>query len=452
MSAVGLDTDAARSVAVRLRAGGDDLSGLSFDLRSLCESLQVEGWIARRQCEIAAERLWTASAFLALVADLADGSDTSLDASVVTRLMSLAGGLAGRRGPFGAFRAALGSSPPDGDVGGTFDAELRSPFAVVGSNPLARSRSALIRTLADLSDPRQIRQDEFELIQLAPDRYIVVLPGVTDLSSPDLFLSDTNRTVRDLDQFAVPSSRSSDVDDNRYARMVWDGLEAAGVPHGSSLMIVGHSFGADTALDLAADPGFNGRDFRVTHVVAAGYYSQPQLRGVAAGTDVLVLQNHRDTAVIVEGLGQSSAVKSVDSRWDAIDDAWHGDPIGAAGHLWDAWQHDLDTLVDVGEYAYDHSGDVRDIAIGAGWSDWDMVAGAAADLVWLEPRIEHVGDHVVVDVFEGGGDGAGHHPTNYIDHVASIDDPSVVAFLESVDRAGYTSSGSVVAIDVSVPR
>ena len=68
--------------------------------------------------------------------------------------------------------------------------------------------------------------------------------------------------------------------------MVWDALRAAGVPAGSSLMIVGHSFGADTALDLAADREFNGGEYTVTHVVAAGYYSQPQLASVAAETSV----------------------------------------------------------------------------------------------------------------------------------------------------------------------
>jgi len=55
-------------------------------------------------------------------------------------------------------------------------------------------------------------------------------------------------------------------------------------------------------------------------------------------------------------------------------------------------------------------------------------------------------------VFEGGSAGAGHHPSNYIDHVETTEDDLVVGFFSSVATAGYASSGSVVAIDVSVPR
>ncbi|MDH5522015.1 MAG: hypothetical protein OEZ14_15940, partial [Acidimicrobiia bacterium] len=68
------------------------------------------------------------------------------------------------------------------------------------------------------------------------------------------------------------------------------------VPAGAELLIVGHSYGADTALDLAADPAFAGR-YDVTHVVATGYFSQPQLPAVPADTRVLVVQNRHDIVV-----------------------------------------------------------------------------------------------------------------------------------------------------------
>jgi pimeloyl-ACP methyl ester carboxylesterase len=93
------------------------------------------------------------------------------------------------------------------------------------------------------------------------------------------------------------------VADNAYARSVIGGLDACGIPKGARLMLVGHSFGADTALDLAADASFGGPDgYRITHVVAAGYDSVPQLASVPGDTEVLVLQNHRDAVVIGEAL------------------------------------------------------------------------------------------------------------------------------------------------------
>ena len=85
--------------------------------------------------------------------------------------------------------------------------------------------------------------------------------------------------------------------------MVWEALVEQGVPLGSQIVIVGHSFGSDTALDLASDPSFNGpQGFDVTHVVAAGYDSQPQLDDIPDRTNVLVLQNRDDVPVLVESV------------------------------------------------------------------------------------------------------------------------------------------------------
>ena len=153
---------------------------------------------------------------------------------------------------------------------------------------------------------------------MSDGRYLVVLPGVTDLSSPDIGLSETHASVRDVDQFAYPSSRSASVAGNRYAQMVAEALAIRGVPIGSDLVIVGHSYGADTALDLAADRDFNGAGgYHVTHVVAAAYHSQPQLDHVPDSTEVLVLQNHRDVAVIVESVGAAHVTEAFEARRSA---------------------------------------------------------------------------------------------------------------------------------------
>ena len=73
-----------------------------------------------------------------------------------------------------------------------------------------------------------------------------------------------------------PGGTSAGVENNRYARIVMAALEQIGVGHGAKLLLVGHSFGADTALDLVADPDFVGR-YEVTQVVATGYNHGPQL-------------------------------------------------------------------------------------------------------------------------------------------------------------------------------
>lgn len=447
---IAIDPDAARFVARGLSLVGDSLYEQAFAWRTRLDELDLSGhgFGGRRAIEESAEELWRNAAFLALTADRVDAADAGpIDAADLWRLAS---GNEGRHGWLGALRDVMGASPAGGDLGGVFDGELRRPLQVYGAGPVARARSLVGRLLADLSDPMQIRADEFAIVQQADDRFIVVLPGVTDLSRPDPFLSGEHRSVRDLDQYAVPSSRSSAVADNRYAELVWEALLARGVPTGAELMIVGHSFGADTALDLAADPVFNGGQFAVTHVVAAGYHSQPQLPDVVAGTEVLVLQNHQDAAVIVEGVGQSDASKSVTARASVVADAFRFDLPGAVGHAADAVRHDIGTVIDLGGFVWDHGDEMGEIAVGVTSGNWSLAEGAAADLLTLEPRVERSGDHVV-DVFEGGNHGVGHHPTNYIDHVAEVDHPDVVAFLASVSAHGYDADGALVAVDVSVP-
>jgi len=66
-----------------------------------------------------------------------------------------------------------------------------------------------------------------------------------------------------------------------------------------NLLVVGHSFGADTAADLAANEEFN-ENFNVTHVVAAAYDSTPQLAYISPDIEVLVLQNNQDRAIGLE--------------------------------------------------------------------------------------------------------------------------------------------------------
>jgi hypothetical protein len=157
--------------------------------------------------------------------------------------------------------------------------------------------------------------------------------------------------------------------------MVRDYIEEA-VPPGARLAIVGHSFGSDTALDLASDPVFNGRRYEVTHVVAAAYHSEPQLPHVQGNTSVLVLQNSRDIPVIVEEIGHAS------SKEEIFPDLREG---------------------------------------------------------------------VILDEFEGGWSRSGHDQSHYMERVESTTDQKHEAFFTSWAEAGYSHSGEVVTVDVSVP-
>ncbi len=118
-------------------------------------------------------------------------------------------------------------------------------------------------TIADLYrrvgtlHPGQIEIDPI----VGPDnktRYVVLIHGMGMLST-----SPNN----------VFDSVLSSVDNKSAAsRSVIAALRKAHLPKGSELMLVGHSHGGITAMNLATDPAFNGPDglYHVTHVVTAG--------------------------------------------------------------------------------------------------------------------------------------------------------------------------------------
>ena len=405
----------------------------------------------------ASTELWVNVSFVRLVADRAESSDGfgNVDPFTIDQLRRQAGDHAqlSLTDACTASWASYSFSSRYGDHGETFDGDVRSPFAIFGSNADQRGRNLVIRALADTNDEVQIRQDEFELVRLSNGRYLVVLPGVTDLSSPDLGLNDRHRTVRDVDQYAYPSSQSTSVADNRYAQMVWDGLIASGVPFGSELMIVGHSYGADTALDLAADPMFNGSaGFDVTHVVAAGYHSEPQLPHVDAGTEVLVLQNHRDAAVIAEAVGHGHVTGIVEESKGFFGSVFDLDPLGALGHLGGVAYHEVGAavrrcLVPGRQCRLDRSGRSR---------AWRRAGPAGSPTVWptwspsirASIRSPSTRSSTCSPV---GARGSVTIPPTTSPTSSDTTDPGVVAFFESVDAAGYATSGTAWAIDVSVP-
>ena len=293
----------------------------------------------------------------------------------------------------------------------------RANFAVTGSDDAEVGLNTMLTTLGHTADEAQIFDDEFEIITITHNRFIVVLPGVTDLSRPHVGLDPHTRTVRDLDRYALQSNASVGIDGNRYAQMVMSSMLAAGVPLGADIMLVGHSFGSDTALDLAADLRFNGPDgFNVTHALAAAYDSRPQMPFVPASTELLVLQNHRDVAVLVEHAGTpvTSGIRGLMSGLDRIIDR---DPVGG-----------LEDIVTAG----------ATVALSPLLTDP------------LTPRVHVLQPGHTQIVFAGGFGDAGHHQSTYLQYLRNTSEPAVRDFASSVGAAGYGEPGSVAALDVSV--
>lgn len=411
----------------------------------------------------AAADLEAAALFLRLVTDQVEAADVlrlpaGLDASFVERLLAFARSAA--RTPSNACVSVTFPVPPlEGDLGGTFDGDVREPYLLGADRDVELGREFVLRATRDTASGL-IRADEFLVVRLGDGLYGVVLPGVIDLSKPRLGLDPGHRSVRDVDQHAYPSSRSSDVADNRYAQMVAEALAVRGVPLGSDLVIVGHSYGADTALDLAADEGFNGeRGYRVTHVAALGYHSSPQLPDVQPGTQVLVVQNRRDAAVIAEAVGHGHVVEGLEARRDLLDGIIGLDPFGTAWSTGRVVYHHVGATVSAIEHTVERSPDLVEMAVGAALRDPRMVADGATDFVTLRPGVDRPRDGQVVAVFDGGGDGFGHDQSNYLDYLATVDDPDVTAFLRSLggdiaagrSGGGAAITGSAWAIDVSVP-
>ncbi|MGI9452217.1 MAG: hypothetical protein ACR2QH_16495, partial [Geminicoccaceae bacterium] len=266
-----------------------------------------------------------------------------------------------------------------GDPGGTGTAEIRRTFDVQGENQTDVGRAVIERTLQDTADSGQIQWDEFEVVSLENGKFIVVLPGVIDLTKPHLGWDPHSRSVRDTDMAAVRSSTATGIEDNRYAQMVRDYMNEH-VPQGADVMIVGHSFGADTALDLASDPTFNNREtgFNITHVTAAAYYSQPQLRHVQNDTEVLVLQNRHDVPVIVEGQGYAATrgarlayetaqeANAVRQSVNSAGSGFAGDVIGEGrSYVTETLREAPEVVAETAEAAGDFSEGARDTGGGA---------------------------------------------------------------------------------------
>jgi hypothetical protein len=131
-------------------------------------------------------------------------------------------------------------------------------------------------------------------------RYVVELPGIRDIAS------------RQQPQDLLGAVTAMAGGPTTYARCVREALDAAEVPVGAQVMLVGHSDGGIVAMELAADPAFNGSRVEVTHVIAAGApISGKQVAPLRrASTRVLSVENVNDVVTHLDGVDGSAIRQS----------------------------------------------------------------------------------------------------------------------------------------------
>lgn len=124
-------------------------------------------------------------------------------------------------------------------------------------------------------------------------RYVLLLPGTS-------FGLLSNSTPQDLVGAFDGLLRT----DTTYTRAAKKLLRRAGVPTGSELMLVGHSLGGLTAMNLATDVEVSST-YRVTHVVTLGSPIDGK-RPADHTTQVISLVNKHDVIPMLDGRGPAS--------------------------------------------------------------------------------------------------------------------------------------------------
>lgn len=186
------------------------------------------------------------------------------------------------------------------------------PPLVVASPAVPRGEALATRpTIADLFArlntllPGQV---EVTPVTSSPDgvvRYVVLIRGV----------GRGNDTPNNLGDAALASR----LPESSHSLGVLAAMAKAGVPAGAEVMVVGHSQGGITAMNLAASGAVNslrepaGR-FRVTHVLAAG--SPTGNKPIPPGTTALVMENTSDIVPDLDGREEWSRLGRSVYRFD----------------------------------------------------------------------------------------------------------------------------------------
>lgn len=165
-----------------------------------------------------------------------------------------------------------------------------------------------------LERQEELPKSQFEILKTSdnPPRYIVNLPGI-DWSPSAPWGRDHERDLP-----AAIRARLTGAD--AYAAKIKAAMQMAGIPAGAEVMLVGHSYGAIGAMNIAADHSFNrpgdtdgsdGYSVQITHVMAAGAGVRDWVDDPPAGTKVLMLINRQD--VVASGIQMANpSLPSVD--------------------------------------------------------------------------------------------------------------------------------------------
>lgn len=305
-----------------------------------------------------------------------------------------------------------------GDLDSNFtEPRVGIPLHIDPGPAVERGRDLIIRALRDTADPDQILRDEFEVFFHDNGNLTLVLPGVIDLSSPRFGRDPETQSLRDLDQQAINSAFSTGVEDNGYAQRIVEWTEemvSAGViAPGTQTTIIGHSFGGDTAFDLASDEHFNGELLDVTHTFSAGYFSFPQLEHIPARTSALTTANIYDLVLLAEQLSHVGVRPTDRIAYAAIE---HG--TNRTTRLLNRFRTIPLPRIDISK---------------------ERVRSTAPNGLHAE--------------FEGGftATGVGHHQDEYIDYLERVDDVKIEQFLSELDDEGFTSNAVALSIDISDP-
>lgn len=210
-----------------------------------------------------------------------------------------------------AMVASLACSERMSELAGLLDGYADRSFRTVGEHEnwhrvestLTGSDLVLDSLMATTED--RTAPDSIKVRRLSDGSYIVVLPGVTDLTSSitslqlgNLVNGSPTDTVR---QIANAQPTVIDGGHNPYADAVKLALQRAGVPAGADVTFVGHSYGSYTAVDLAADDAFNsidgdssGYNVRVRNVFGYGADVDWKMDRVPGATNVVAMNNRND--------------------------------------------------------------------------------------------------------------------------------------------------------------
>ena len=328
---------------------------------------------------------------------------------------------------------------------GDLDADQRHvrigpPLDLAGQDPIERGRELLIRALHDTTDPDRILADEFEAILHENGHLTLILPGVIDLSDLSIGLDPAHKSTRDLDSVAWPSSHTTSIADNLYAQRVRDWIswlvDNEAIAAGTPTAIIGHSFGAETAIDLASDPDVNGELLDISHVIPIGYHNEPLLGDVPPHTDVFVLQNIWDAVIGAEAFTD-------DTRRALIGSQPHHEGTKMLA------RSAVEGFEFLSEQVIDEAADRFEVAA-------ERLPGIDIDTPPISIELKgddyraH-SDNVLIVEFEGGFEGSGHHQNNYIEFLEQTNHPEMVALMTALADSGFTRRGTAVSVDVTQP-